>query len=95
MSKFTACILKTGGTTEKPIIPVISATLGFITSFIQNVGAAVLLLPAVSRISARSGIPFSRLLMPMDFIATLGCTMIRLFLVATMLMMNLVFWGAT
>ena len=33
----------------------------------QNVGAAALFLPVVSRISARSGLPMSRLLMPMGF----------------------------
>jgi len=60
---------------ETRIIPVISATVGFISSFMQNVGAAALFLPVVARISARSGIPLSRLLMPMGFTAILGGTM--------------------
>ncbi|WP_419597632.1 SLC13 family permease, partial [Thiolapillus sp.] len=75
MSKVAAFILKVGGTTEKRIIPIISATVGFISSFMQNVGAATLFLPVVSRISARSGLPMSRLLMPMGFTAILGGTM--------------------
>jgi di/tricarboxylate transporter len=75
MSKVAAYILKVGGTTEKRIIPIISATVGFISSFMQNVGAAALFLPVVSRISARSGLPMSRLLMPMGFTAILGGTM--------------------
>jgi di/tricarboxylate transporter len=75
MSKVAAFILKAGGTTEKRIIPIISATVGFISSFMQNVGAAALFLPVVSRISARSGLPMSRLLMPMGFTAILGGTM--------------------
>jgi len=75
MSKVAAFILKIGGTTESRIIPIISATVGFISSFMQNVGAAALFLPVVSRISARSGIPMSRLLMPMGFTAILGGTM--------------------
>ncbi len=75
MSKVAAFILKIGGTTEKRIIPIISATVGFISSFMQNVGAAALFLPVVSRISARSGLPMSRLLMPMGFTAILGGTM--------------------
>ena len=41
----------------------------------QNIGAAALFLPVVSRISARTGIPLSRLLMPMGFCAILGGTM--------------------
>ena len=40
----------------------------------QNVGAAALFLPVVARISARSGLPMSRLLMPMGFCAILGGT---------------------
>jgi di/tricarboxylate transporter len=74
MSKVAAFILKVGGTTEGRIIPIISATVGFISSFMQNVGAAALFLPVVSRISARSGLPMSRLLMPMGFTAILGGT---------------------
>ncbi len=75
MSQVATFILKIGGTTEKRIIPIISATVGFISSFMQNVGAAALFLPVVSRISARSGLPMSRLLMPMGFCAILGGTM--------------------
>ena len=75
MSRVAAFILKVGGTTESRIIPIISATVGFISSFMQNVGAAALFLPVVSRISARSGLPMSRLLMPMGFTAILGGTM--------------------
>ncbi len=67
-------ILRLGGTTEGRIIPIISSTVGIISSFMQNVGAAALFLPVVSRISARSGLPMSRLLMPMGFCAILGGT---------------------
>ena len=75
MTKVAAFILNIGGTSETRIIPVISGTVGFISSFMQNVGAAALFLPVVSRISARSGVPMSRLLMPMGFTAILGGTM--------------------
>ena len=74
MSKVATFILKVGGTTEGRIIPIISGTVGVISSFMQNVGAAALFLPVVSRISARSGLPLSRLLMPMGFCAILGGT---------------------
>ena len=67
-------ILKIGGNTEARIIPIISGTVGIISSFMQNVGAAALFLPVVNRISARSGLPMSRLLMPMGFTAILGGT---------------------
>ena len=74
MSKVAAIILNIGGTSEKRIIPIISGTVGIISSFMQNVGAAALFIPVVSRISARSGLPMSRLLMPMGFCAILGGT---------------------
>ncbi len=67
-------IMRMGGTTEARVIPMISSTVGVISSFMQNVGAAALFLPVVSRISARSGLPMSRLLMPMGFCAILGGT---------------------
>jgi di/tricarboxylate transporter len=75
MSKIAALILRIGGTKESSIIPITSGTVGVISSFLQNVGAAALFLPVVSRISARSGLPLSRLLMPMGFSAILGGTM--------------------
>jgi di/tricarboxylate transporter len=74
MSRVAAFILSTGGSTEKRIIPIISGTVAVISSFMQNVGAAALFLPVVSRISARTGLPMSRLLMPMGFCAILGGT---------------------
>jgi len=74
MSKVAGFIMRVGGTTETRIIPLISGTVGIISSFMQNVGAAALFLPVVSRISARTGLPMSRLLMPMGFCAILGGT---------------------
>jgi len=74
MGRMAATILRFAGRTEVRIIPAISITVGFISSFMQNVGAAALFLPVVSRISARTGLPLSRLLMPMGFCAILGGT---------------------
>ena len=75
MSQLAAIILKYGGKTEKRIIPIISSSVGIISSFMQNVGAAALYIPVVSRISSRTDIPLSRLLMPMGFCAILGGTL--------------------
>jgi di/tricarboxylate transporter len=75
MAKVANWILKVGGKTEGRIIPIISSTVAFVSSFMQNVGAAALFLPVVSRISSRTGLPLSRLLMPMGFCAILGGTM--------------------
>lgn len=75
MSRVAAAIMRVGGTTEQRIIPLVSGTVAGISSFMQNVGAAALFLPVVSRIAARTGLPMSRLLMPMGFCAILGGTM--------------------
>jgi di/tricarboxylate transporter len=74
MGKVAQQILKAGGTSEKRIIPIVSATVAIISSFMQNVGAAALFIPVVGRISARANLPLSRLLMPMGFCAILGGT---------------------
>ena len=73
MSKVAGTILKYGGKTEVRIIPIISGTVGVISSFMQNVGAAALFLPVVSRISVRTELPLSRLLMPMAFQTRPSC----------------------
>ncbi len=74
MSRVANWILRKGGSTESRITPLISGAVGIISSFMQNVGAAALFLPVVSRISRRTSIPMSRLLMPMGFCAILGGT---------------------
>lgn len=75
MSQAAGKMLKYGGQTEGKIIATISATVGFISSFMQNIGAAALFLPVVSRIARRGNLPISRLLMPMGFCAILGGTL--------------------
>jgi len=74
MSQLAGKILKYGGRTESRIITIISATVGVISSFMQNIGAAALFLPVVTRIARRGNLPISRLLMPMGFCAILGGT---------------------
>jgi di/tricarboxylate transporter len=74
MGTVAAHILRIGGQTEKRIIPLVSGTVAIISSFMQNVGAAALFLPVIGRISNRTGLPMSRLLMPMGFCAILGGT---------------------
>jgi len=75
MSRVAAIILKYAGNTEQRLVTVISGTVGIISSFMQNVGAAALFLPVVSRISLRTELPLGRLLMPMGFCAIMGGTL--------------------
>jgi di/tricarboxylate transporter len=75
MSVVAKFILRVGGKTARKIIPLISGIVGGISGVMQNVGATALFLPVVSRISARTEIPLSRLLMPMGFCAIMGGTL--------------------
>jgi len=70
-----AYILKVGGNTATRIVPLVSGTVGIISGMMQNVGATALFMPVMSRISTRTRIPLSRLLMPMGFCAILGGTL--------------------
>jgi di/tricarboxylate transporter len=74
MSQAAGKILKLGGRTEGRVITIVSVSVGCISSFMQNIGAAALFLPVVSRIARRGSLPISRLLMPMGFCAILGGT---------------------
>jgi len=74
MTVVSAWILRIGGNSVARIVPLVSAAVGVISSMMQNVGATALFMPVLSRVSARTGIPQSRLLMPMGFCAILGGT---------------------
>ncbi|WP_461833170.1 SLC13 family permease [Desulfothermus sp.] len=74
MNKVASPIIKLAGSSEKRIIILISGTVGLISSMMQNIGAAALFLPAAQRIAKRTGVPISRILMPMGFCAIIGGT---------------------
>ncbi len=67
-------ILKLAGKSESRIVTLISGTVAWISSFMQNIGAAALFIPAAVRIGRQTGIPVSRILMPMGFCAIIGGT---------------------
>ncbi|ROR03240.1 SLC13 family permease [Desulfosoma caldarium] len=75
MNKVASPIIKFGGRSETRIMCLVAGTVGVISSFMQNIGAAALFLPATQRVSKRLGIPISRLLMPMGFCAIIGGTL--------------------
>ncbi len=65
-------IIRIAGAGEGRIMAVISVTVAFISSFMQNIGAAALFLPATMRICRHLNISASRILMPMGFCAITG-----------------------
>nr|MBA5585200.1 SLC13 family permease [Anaerobacillus isosaccharinicus]QOY38459.1 SLC13 family permease [Anaerobacillus isosaccharinicus] len=67
-------ITKRVGEKDKNVMVSTSATVGIISSFMQNIGAAALFLPALRKIGKKANIPASKLIMPMGFAAILGGT---------------------
>ena len=67
-------ILRLAGKSITRVTTLISATVAFISSFMQNIGAAALFMPAAIRISRQIKVPVSKILMPMGFCAIIGGT---------------------
>lgn len=74
INKLVAPIMRIAGASANRIIIAISLTVATISSFMQNIGAAALFLPAIQRISKTQKIPISKILMPVGFSAILGGT---------------------
>jgi di/tricarboxylate transporter len=72
MNSLARMLLKFAGRSESRIMVLISGTVAFISSFMQNIGAAALFMPAAKRICRQTNIPVSRILMPMGFCAIIG-----------------------
>lgn len=68
-------IVKVAGEGKRRILATVSMTVGVMSGFMQNIGAAALFLPVMMGISRRQKIPISELLMPMGFAALLGGTL--------------------
>jgi di/tricarboxylate transporter len=68
-------ILRLSGTSEARLIVVIMLVCGGMSAFMNNVGAVAVLMPAVIGISKKTGIPVSKLLIPLAFSSLLGGSM--------------------
>ncbi len=67
-------IVRISGANEKKLVTILYSVVGVLSGFMQNIGSAALFLPAILRISKKTDIPRSRLIMPMGFMAILGGT---------------------
>jgi di/tricarboxylate transporter len=74
VNRMVAPIVKLAGSSRPRLITLLSGTVATISSFMQNIGAAALFLPAIQRVSRQTGVPISRILMPVGFCAILGGT---------------------
>ncbi|MEE4176050.1 MAG: SLC13 family permease [Bacteroides sp.] len=75
MDRFSRFVLSKAGSSRKKIIGLMSLSVGGLSGFIQNIGAAALFLPGILGISRRTKIPSSALIMPIGFAAILGGTL--------------------
>ncbi len=74
INRLVGPIVHIAGKSQSRVVIAISLTVAGISSFMQNIGAAALFLPAIQRVSKSLEIPISRLLMPIGFSAILGGT---------------------
>ena len=75
LNKAATFILRLAGGVETRLGLLINAMAGALSSVIQSQALAALFLPVTSRVSARTGVPLSRLLLPMAFCILAGTNM--------------------
>ncbi len=75
MKRLATPITRAAAGSESRLLGMVSAAVGLASAFMQNIGATILFLPAVRRISRQSGFSLPRLLMPLGFAAILGGTL--------------------
>lgn len=68
-------ILQIAGNSEARLIAVLMLGAGLLSAFMNNIGATAVFLPAAVGISRRTGIPLSKLLIPLSFASLLGGNM--------------------
>ena len=71
-------IARMAGNSEPKLIAVIMLACGTMSAFMNNIGATAVMLPAVVGISRKSGIPLSRLLIPLSFASLMGGNMTQI-----------------
>src|SRR5690348_10585834 len=65
LNKAASFILRLAGGVESRVSLLVNAMVGAMSSVIQSQALSALFLPVVSRVSARTGLPLKRLLLPM------------------------------
>lgn len=74
INRLVAPVVKISGNSASRLVIAMSLTIAAISSFMQNIGAAALFLPAIKRVGKALKIPLSRMLMPIGFCCILGGT---------------------
>jgi len=72
MNKVAKPITRLAGNSESRLIVLVSSTVAVISSFMQNIGAVALFLPATQRVCKKMDVAPSRILIPMGFLGIIG-----------------------
>jgi len=75
IGKFVQPVVKLAGNRSARLTVLFSGFVALISSFLQNIGAAALVLPAIQRVSRQTDTSISKLLMPIGFASILGGTL--------------------
>ncbi len=75
LNKAASFLLRLSGGIETRLQVLINAMVGSLSAIMQSQALATLFLPVASRVSARTGVPLGRLLMPMAFCILAGTNM--------------------
>lgn len=65
-------LLVVAGTQERRVVATVAGTGGFLSLFMNTIGAAAILIPAVVVVARKAGINFSKLFIPLSFGVLLG-----------------------
>ncbi len=74
INKVVGPVVKLAGNSASRVVIAMGTTIALISSFMQNIGAAALFLPAIKRVSKSMKLPLPQMLMPIGFCAILGGT---------------------
>ncbi len=72
MNVLSQQIIRMAGKSQTRIMALLAGSVALISSFMQNIGAVSLFLPATTRISKQLNVPISGLLMPLGFCGIIG-----------------------
>lgn len=72
MNLFAHYIIRFSGRSRVRVMTLISGTVAVLSSFMQNIGAAALFLPACHRMCKQLNVPVSQVLIPMSYCAVIG-----------------------
>ncbi len=72
VGKIAQKIMKVAGNSQSRVVASLSLFVAIPSSIMSNVGAVALMLPAALKVSRLSGIPASKIIMPLGFCANMG-----------------------